>query len=155
MPNIWGQTITIGGTLPGEKVKITCSQNIGMIGQAAVIRAERPVTQLYDVLQGKLYVLTGIPQPATIQIVGLLASTTDYVTFINTYANVCAPDRGDITLTAYTPSCTSPAPVLTYVLDEPWLISIQGQVERSELGATFASTVVLQTLDLQLSSGSA
>lgn len=140
MPSdVWGRdtSILLGGIIPGEKVKIALTENgltkvTGLIASNAQIGAVRRVGQLFNLLEGKIYLYLGLPDPVQVAINGLIADDDEYSAFINSIGNACQTGT-QIELTVTIPGCTSPPDQVKYIVHHPIVVSITNSVSSENL----------------------
>ena len=107
MADIYGRTITLGGVLSGELVRIAWDGvDPGMVAQSVQIASSRPVEQIMDARDGSIYLYSTIPQLTQISIDGLVTDVDTFKTFLSTFCNMCSSNT-DLTFTATMPICTS------------------------------------------------
>lgn len=140
MPSdIWGRdtSILLGGIIPGEKVKITLTENnlpkvTGLIATQAQIGAARAPGQLFNLLEGKIYLYMGLPNPVQATIIGLIADDDEYSAFINSIGNACQTGT-QLELTVTIPGCTTPPDQVKYIIHHPILVSLTNAVSSENL----------------------
>jgi len=131
MTDVFGRTITIGGVLSGELVRISWGTSPGMIAQQVQISASRPVDQQMDLLTGKIYLISTIPQLTQIVISGLVADVKTYKDFLQAYCSICT-NTNELSLSTTYPICnlgaTTSNTSVTYKVHQPKLVQYSTSV---------------------------
>lgn len=144
MPDIYGRTITLGGVLSGELVRVTWgTTEPGMVAQSVQISTSRPIDQIMDARNGSIYLYSTIPQLTQVSIDGIVTDVVTFKTFLSTFCNLCSSNT-DLTLTTTIPLCTSTtgtANQIAYKITKPRVVNYS-------LGYTMGNYQILQRVFL-------
>lgn len=128
MADIWGRTITLGGVLQGETIRVTFgAQNTGLIVSRAEYRTERPINQVFDLSTGGIYLLATLPALPQVSLTGVVTDSDTYKTFLQTFGTLCSTT--DLVLHIEETICQAGGtlqPTLSYTLKNARLAAISG-----------------------------
>jgi len=129
MADIWNRVVTLGGVISAENVRVTFgTNNGGLLVQQARIEGARQIGQIMDLKDGKIYLITRIPELFRVTLVGIVTNPADYKTFLSTYGSACGT-HADLTITVTPGLCTTISPgTITYTVSNPILMSISDTV---------------------------